>query len=212
MTSRRWTRIALGATTGLLLALAAVVVLDLVPGGESPPDQNTTFLRAPLPPPTLDLEAHTGTRVRLADLEGRAVAVFFGYTHCPDVCPLTLSQLSRVLDELEPDGAGLQVLFVTVDPERDTVERLVRYLEPFHPSVLGLTGTSLEIEAHARSFGVGIVVPPHEDGEAYLVDHTARTFLLDREGRVVAALPSTLPYAELRDAVAALLATVPRPE
>lgn len=205
MTSRRWIQFALGATTGLLVV---VLVVGLALDGTSEGDAGQElFLQAPLPPPTLSLTDHTGRTLSLEGLRGRVVAVFFGYTSCPDVCPLTLSHLSRIQGELDQKAQALQVLFVSVDPERDTPERLSRYLESFHPSILALTGSFEEIESQARGFGVGIVVPAHEPGEAYLVDHTARTFLLDHQGRVVAGVPATASYEELRDAVGTLLAS-----
>lgn len=205
MNARRWIQIGLGATTGLLLAFLLLGVLGR--GADPAPidAQPSVFFDTPLPPAELDLAAHTGRRVRLADLRGRTVVLFFGYTHCPDVCPLTLAHLSRALRELDPDASALQVLFVTVDPERDTPERLTRYLEAFHPAILALTGPADAIVAQARGFGVGIVVPPHEDGDSYLVDHTARTFLLDEQGRVRAAVPADATYEALREALVRLL-------
>src|SRR5690606_29587559 len=135
----------------------AVLAVGLALDGSSEGDAGQDlFLQAPLPPPALSLTDHTGRAVALDGLRGRTVAVFFGYTFCPDVCPLTLSHLSRIHGELDPQARALQVLFVSVDPERDTPERLARYLESFHPSILALTGSFDEIERQARGFGVGI--------------------------------------------------------
>jgi protein SCO1/2 len=214
MNTPRWLHLALGATTGLL----ALLLVMGPPGGRragGDAEGRGLFLAEPLSPPALDLVGHDGQRVRLEGYRGRPVAVFFGYTHCPDVCPVTLAHLSRLLDELGPVEAlvgaphevPLVVLFVTVDPERDTRLRLARYLEAFHASIVGVTGPESEIRAQAFGFGVGITVADHEPGEPYLVDHTARTFLLDREGRVVAQLPATVTFAELTRAAEALIAS-----
>jgi protein SCO1/2 len=143
--------------------------------------------------------------VSLDAFSGRVVAIFFGYTHCPDVCPLGLAHLSRTLERIDPAGDDLQVLFVTVDPERDTADRLAQYLSSFHPSIVGLTGKRAEIESQARAFGVGILVPEHEPGEPYLVDHTARIFLIDRNGHIVARVPATAGADELVREITPLL-------
>lgn len=197
----------LGATTGLI----AVLALALLPSGPRPAEDDGAaagpFFDAPLPAPGLDLTTHAGEPWSLAAGRGTPAAVFFGYTHCPDVCPLTLARLSRVLDEMEPGAAaGLRTVFVTVDPARDDGPRLAAYLAPFHPSIVGLTGEREAVARAARAFGVGIFVPPHEEGAPYLVDHTARTFLLDAEGRVVGSLPATASTDDLRDAIRTLLA------
>src|SRR3990167_11481164 len=89
----------------------------------------------------LALTDHNGQRRTLADFRGKVVTVFFGFTHCPDVCPTTLGEMAVVMKELGNDAGRLQVLFVTVDPGRDTAEVLKRYVPAFHPSFLGLTGT-----------------------------------------------------------------------
>ncbi len=208
MASPPWIRIALGATTLMILALAVGVLRWGVPDGGANEGgaADDPFLDAPLAAPVLDLVSHHGDAWRLDAHRGSPAVVFFGYTHCPDVCPLTLARLSQVLDDLGDEAAGgLLPVFVTVDPARDDPARLAAYLEAFHPMIVGLTGPTPEVEAQAREFGVGIVVPPHEPGEPYLVDHTARTFLLDAEGRIVGSLASTASRAELHDAVVALL-------
>ena len=131
----------------------------------------------------LDLTDHTGQRRSLADFKGKVVVVFFGFTHCPDACPTTLSELSSVAKELGPDAARLQVLLVTVDPERDTPEVLRQYVPSFHPTFLGLYGTAEETAAAAREFKVYFQKQPHPKG-SYTLDHSAGTFVLDRDGRL----------------------------
>jgi protein SCO1/2 len=138
----------------------------------------------------LALTDHDGRRRSLADFRGKLVVLFFGYTHCPDVCPTTLSDMAQALRMLSPqEAARVQVLFVTVDPERDRPEMLKRYVTYFHPSFLGLHGTPEEVARAARDFR--IVYRKHtEPGAAdYLVDHTAGSYVLDAEGRLRLFLP-----------------------
>lgn len=197
MHTQRWLRAALAAVTGLLLAL-----IIFRPQGDDTTGGSRTVVD---PAPPLELTSHEGERVRLDAFTGRVVAIFFGYTHCPDVCPLGIAHLTRTLERVDPDGDDLKVLFVTVDPERDTEARLARYLASFHPSIIGLTGERADVEAQARAFGVGILVPDHEPGEAYLVDHTARIFLIDRMGHIAARVPATAGAEDLIREVTPLL-------
>ena len=131
----------------------------------------------------LDLTDHTGRPRKLEDFRGKVVVVFFGYTHCPDVCPTTLAELAGVMKELGPDAQRVQVLFGTVDPERDTREVLARYVPSFNPAFLGLYGDADATARAAKSFKVFYQKQP-QDGGAYTVDHAAGTYILDAEGRL----------------------------
>jgi protein SCO1/2 len=204
MMPRRLLQIAVGASAGLLVALL-LIRPGAPPAGMDIAGTPGPLLAEPLPAPHLALTSHRGEPVRLEDFRGRAVVIFFGYTHCPDVCPLTLAHLSRALDDLGPRADALQVLFVTVDPARDTPEVLTRFLGGFHPSILGLTGSENEVDAQAFDFGVAI---HRGEGENYLVDHGARTFLLDHEGRIAGSVPAGAGSAELEAGVAAILERV----
>ena len=131
----------------------------------------------------LDLTDHNGQRRTLADFKGKVVVVFFGFTHCPDVCPTTLAELATVAKELGPDSQRMQVLFVTVDPQRDTPQVLKQYVPAFNPSFLGLYGTAEEVAATAKEFKVYVQKQP-QPGGGYSVDHSSGTFVLDQEGRL----------------------------
>ena len=131
----------------------------------------------------LDLTDHNGQRRTLADFKGKVVVVFFGFTHCPDACPTTMLELANVTRELGADAQRLQVLFITVDPERDTPAVLSQYVPSFHPTFLGLYGTSEETLAAAKEFKVYVQKQP-QPGGSYSVDHSAGTFVLDTEGRL----------------------------
>ncbi len=131
----------------------------------------------------LALTDHDGKPRTLADFRGKVVTVFFGFTHCPDVCPTTLVEMAQVVKELGTDGSRVQVLFVTVDPERDTQQVLKRYVPSFNPAFLGLYGDAEATARAAKEFKVYIQKQPAKDGH-YSVDHSAGTYVLDREGRL----------------------------
>lgn len=120
----------------------------------------------------------------LADFRGKVVVVFFGYTQCPDVCPTTLSDMAEVKKRLESDGDQLQVIFVTLDPDRDTPQVLSQYVPAFDPSFLGLYGTRDETAAVAKDFKVFYQRVPGKTETSYTVDHTAGSYVFDRDGRL----------------------------
>ena len=118
-------------------------------------------------------------------MKGRPFLVFFGFTHCPDVCPTTLFEVSEVLRALGKDGDGMRALFVTVDPERDTPEKLKDYLSSFDPRLIGVTGDEAAIKAVEKAYRVYAKKVPL-DGGNYTMDHTAIVYLMDKDGRFVA--------------------------
>jgi protein SCO1/2 len=120
----------------------------------------------------------------LVDYRGKAVVLFFGYTHCPDVCPTTLAQLAQARRLLGTDAGRVQVLFVTLDPERDTPQLLARYVPAFDPSFVGLTGNGRQIEAAAREFKVFFQKVPGQTPDSYTLDHTSGSFVFDPQGHV----------------------------
>ena len=132
---------------------------------------------------TLALTDHDGKRRTLEDFRGQVVVLFFGFTHCPDACPTTLAELANVAEALGEDAKRMQVLVVTVDPERDTPEVLRQYVPSFHPSFLGLYGTAEETAAAAKEFKVYFQKQPQSGGN-YTMDHSAGTFILDKAGRL----------------------------
>ncbi len=129
------------------------------------------------------LTDHTGKARTLADFKGKVVVVFFGYTHCPDVCPVTLGELAIVARELGKDAANMQVLFITVDPERDTPAVLSKYVPAFNADFLGLYGDAEATARTAKDFKVFFQkqVPA---GGGYSVDHSAGTYVYDKAGRL----------------------------
>jgi len=127
---------------------------------------------------------HTGRPRTLADFRGKVVVLFFGYTQCPDVCPTTLSQLAATMQKLGPDAARVQVLFVTVDPERDTADLLARYVPAFNASFLGLYGDATATAETAKEFKILYQKQPGPNPGGYTVDHSAGTYLFDPQGRL----------------------------
>ncbi|MBV9348033.1 MAG: SCO family protein [Pseudolabrys sp.] len=126
-----------------------------------------------------------GRAVTERDLQGKPYLVFFGFTHCPDICPTTLFEVSEVMRALGRDAERAGALFITVDPERDTPEKLKDYLSSFDPRVRGLTGSNEKIEAVEKAYRVYAKKIPTGSGE-YTMDHTALVYLLDKQGRFVA--------------------------
>jgi protein SCO1/2 len=136
-----------------------------------------------------------GRPVTEADFKGKPFLVFFGFTHCPDVCPTALFEMSETLRRLGADADKTSALFITVDPERDTPEKLKEYLSNFHPRVVGLTGTPAEIEAVTKAYKVYAKKVPLEGG-GYTMDHSAIVYLMDRNGRFVAPFNLKRPADE----------------
>ncbi len=171
------TRIA--AVLGAFLAGAAMLVaavLYVLPGETTRPSSVGGPFR---------LLDHNGRVVTEANFKGRPFLVFFGFTHCPDICPTALFEMSEVLKRLGSDADKTAALFISVDPERDTPEKLKDYVSSFHPRIYGLTGTPAEIEAVAKAYRAYAKKVPL-DGGGYTVDHSAIVYLMDKEGRFVA--------------------------
>lgn len=130
----------------------------------------------------LELVDHTGRTRHLEDWRGKAVVLFFGFTHCPDVCPTTLAETASALKQLGPDAKRVQVLFVTVDPERDTQAALAQYVTAFDPGFIGLRGDEEATRQVAKEFK--IYYEKRKQGDGYTVDHSAQTYVIDPQGRL----------------------------
>ena len=135
------------------------------------------------------------------DLKGRPFLVFFGFTHCPDVCPTTLFEVSELLRSLGPEADRVRALFITVDPERDTQSAMKSYMSNFDPHLYGLTGDSESLAAVAKEYRVYYKKVPLQEG-GYTMDHTALIYLMDKDGRFVAPFnikrPMEAAAADLR--------------
>lgn len=134
------------------------------------------------------LYTHKGGHLGREDLRGKPVLLFFGYTHCPEVCPTSLLDMTLYLRELGAEADRVKVLFVTVDPQRDTVETLHQYLSNFDGRITGLTGSISDVEAVAKTMGASMA-QGDESGGYYSVDHSASTFMIDRYGLLAQVVP-----------------------
>ncbi|MES2537769.1 MAG: SCO family protein [Pseudomonadota bacterium] len=130
------------------------------------------------------LTDHTGKVRTLTDFKGKAVVVFFGFMQCPDVCPTTMAEMANVMKQLGPDADKVQVLFVTVDPERDTPEIMSKYVTAFDPRFLGLSGDKAATEKIAKDFKVFYQKVPGKTPGSYTIDHTAGSYVFDPQGRI----------------------------
>ena len=130
------------------------------------------------------LTDHNGKARTLADFKGKVVVVFFGFTHCPDVCPTTLAEMASAMKQLGPQADDVQVLMITVDPERDTQELLAQYVPAFDKRFLGLRGTPEQTAQVAKEFKVFYAKVPGKEPGSYTMDHTAASYVFDRNGKV----------------------------
>jgi cytochrome oxidase Cu insertion factor (SCO1/SenC/PrrC family) len=142
-----------------------------------------------------ELIDHTGKPRTSGDFRGQLMLVYFGFTYCPDICPTDLQEIGLTLDKLGTEADGVQPLFITIDPERDTAQHLAEYVPMFHPRLIGLTGSADAIRKAADAYKVyyARVDPPKEsvkqDNGYYTVDHTAYIYLMDREGNYLGFFP-----------------------
>jgi len=156
--------------------------LALLAGCDSGPKFKSTDITGADYGKSLELTDHTGRPRKLEDFRGKAVVVFFGFTHCPDVCPTTLAELSAAIKSLGKDAERVQVLFVTVDPERDTKDVLAKYVTAFDPSFLGMYGDDAATRRVAKDFK--IYYEKRKTGDSYSVDHSGQTYVIDPQGRL----------------------------
>jgi protein SCO1/2 len=176
---KRTLRVGFGALALLALAAAAVFL------SARPADFRGTSYAEPYPvAPAITLTRADGQPFRLSDQRGKIVLLFFGYTSCPDVCPTTLAELKLVMDELGDAADSVRVVFITVDPDRDTPEKIQKYVEHFNPAFLGLTGSMDELQVVWDDYGVYRSVNPSASALGYIVDHTARVTLIDGDGNL----------------------------
>lgn len=145
-----------------------------------------------------------GRNFRLQQLQGKVVLLFFGYTYCPDICPTELSNLVAVLDALENRASDVRGVFVSLDPERDTVDVLRSYTRYFSDELIGLTGSQEQIAAVARQYRVKYSRHQTADGR-YSLDHTANLYVIDQTGRLAALVPYGLPPEHVLELVRDLL-------
>lgn len=183
MSILKWIRYGAWAGVVVMAFVGAAVMLGWwrVDGPGRPPPDGAAMQGLPAIGGPFTLVDHTGKTVTDADYRGKPMAIFFGFTHCPEVCPTTLFQITARLKKLGPDADKLQVLFVTVDPERDTPQQLALYLQSFDPRIVGLSGAREQVDATVAAYKAYAKRIPTDGG--YTMDHTASTYLMDAQGR-----------------------------
>ncbi len=185
------------------LTLGALSGLAMLPGGLGRlfkgPDAGTPVARALVGGP-FTLTAHDGKRVSDRDFRGKFMLVYFGFTYCPDVCPAGLQVISAALQQLGPKGEIFAPLFISVDPERDTPADLARYVQSFHPRLVGLTGTAEEIGAVAKAYRVYYKkVKDEKSTIGYTIDHTSLIYIMDPSGNYVTHFTHATPLDQMVD-------------
>jgi protein SCO1 len=174
----------------LLVGFISIVVVGLVALGVYlfAPDATMrgTVYAEPYPPaPEIELARADGNSFRLSEMRGKIVLLFFGYTSCPDFCPTTMAELKTALEQLGPDMAkDVEVVFITVDPERDTPKRVQEYVDHFNKDFIGLSGAEPQLQKTWNDYGIFRQIVEGTSAAGYLVDHTARVTLIDQDGNL----------------------------
>ncbi|MEB4591039.1 SCO family protein [Candidatus Thiothrix sp. Deng01] len=140
--------------------------------------------------------------VSLNDFKGKVVVMYFGYASCPDICPTTLSIIASGLKELTPDElAQVQPIFISVDPERDSGDKLMAYATHFHPSFIGITGSPQQVQQAAKQYGAYFAKVPGTSAMGYTVDHTSQTYLVSKDGQYVKILPHNISKKDVVESI-----------
>jgi len=168
------------AGVGALLGLALIAAIVLA----RPYTYRGSLIEPPLPAGDFTLTRGDGSPYRLSDQKGKAVLIFFGYTTCPDICPATLGEMKQVRARLGEQAEQVQFVFITVDPQRDTPERIGQYAAAFDPSFTGLSGSEAELEPVWENYWVYRAINQQDSAAGYLVDHSTRTYLVDPGGNL----------------------------
>ena len=151
------------------------------------------------------LTAHTGKPVKASDFNGKVAVMFFGYTHCPDICGPTLMKLDQVMKRLGDDAKNVQVLFITIDPEHDSVRQLAGFIPPFNPSFIGLTGSDQEIAAVAKEYKVAYGQNSQSQPGQILVDHSTGILVKDKRGKLRLLVKNDVLVEDLEHDIRVLL-------
>lgn len=181
---------------GVIIGLVVVVFVWL---GLRPYSFTGTILQAEFPAMDFELISSAQKPIRLSDYKGKLVVLYFGYTFCPDVCPASMSTLAKAIEKLGRKSDEVQVIMISVDPERDTPDKLAEYVAKFNPSFIGATGTINQISEVAALYGVYFQKDPGTPETGYLVSHTASVMVIDRVGH----LRLIFPFDTSADAIAA---------
>jgi protein SCO1 len=182
----------------IVLSLAIATVLLCLRSGDAEAGQAGSILGG-----QFTLVDHTGTTVTDETYRGKWLVMFFGFTHCPDICPTTLSKIASMMELLGQDAEKVQPLFITVDPERDTIEVLRKYVAAFDRRIVGLTGSAEQIAAVAKSYDV--IFQRSGDGTNYTIGHSTAIYLVDPNGNYVSILDPDISPQDMEKWLTALM-------
>jgi protein SCO1 len=188
---------------GALIGLAVILVVWQIA------ERNYTYQGSLIDPPAIaadfELVDQDGRPFRLSDQQGKVALLFFGYTNCPDVCPVTLSDFRRVKQQLGEQAEDVRFVFITVDPERDSLERMKAYLQGFDPAFIGLSGDQAVLQQVWADYGVLVEKQETASAAGYLIDHTARVYAIDKQGHWRLTYPFGIEPEKIARDVAHLL-------
>jgi protein SCO1 len=195
----------------LLVGITLFLLIGVVAAGvflfTKPASFRGTTYTEPYPlAPDIDLTRADGSNFRLSEARGKVVMLFFGYTSCPDVCPTTLAEFKQSLEEVGDKSDQVQVIFVTVDPERDTPQRVQEYVDHFNPKFLGLSGSETELAKVWNEYGVFREIVKGNSAAGYLVNHTGRVTLIDQRGNLRVSFGFDTPVKDIVHDLKLLLA------
>lgn len=188
-------------TVGILAAMLLIWAFAFA----EPYQLHGSEITSQIPAPTLSLPQADGSQFDLSSMSGKIVVIFFGYTSCPDFCPTTLSDMKRLKAELGSLSDLVEVVLVTVDPQRDTPERIQAYASGFDESFTGLSGTEADLEPVWQGYGVYRAVSGSHHDAGYTVDHSTRLYLIDRGNHLRVTYPYRTPVQDLAEDIRYLL-------
>lgn len=186
----------------LLVGIGSFLLIGIVAAwtilfGKPASFRGTTYAEPYPPASEFALTRADGTNFQLSSMRGKVVLLFFGYTSCPDVCPTTLGELNQTIGQLGDDANKVQVVFVTVDPGRDTPERIQEYVNHFNPNFIGLSGSEDELTPIWNDYGVFREIVEGTSAFGYLVNHTARVTLIDADGNLRVSFSFEMPVDDI---------------
>lgn len=194
-----------------LMASACGFALAQSTGGRDPTSaelmDDLMWGRGPIGGP-FSLTDHKGARRSDAEFRGKVLLIYFGYMFCPDICPTDLQVMAQAIDDLGPAGAEVQPVFISIDPERDTPERLAQYVASFHPRLIGLTGSAEEIRRTARAYKAWYAKADDPKMSSYVMEHSSYVYIVDRGGNYAGFLPPGTPPDRMRKALSTTLSQV----